>query len=175
VIWGALIMKWYKNINEDAKVAFVLTLTEKLSDQTKNYDWYDRIKRVVDMCWDWVENRKYSAVDIYDVFADEDEALVFIEHYPGVVDNPALLSLFFCIFDGICYAIWKAYQLEKDYFPQLLESESDQSIEIFMEKIVKVNGYQEEWADRLKQYLLENYPAGSDRKIKREELLRLIA
>ncbi|WP_342354898.1 Imm6 family immunity protein [Thermoactinomyces intermedius] len=56
----------------------------------------------------WVEHRKYSAVEIYDVFADEDDALVFIEHYPGVVDNPALKSLFFCIFDGICYVIWKA-------------------------------------------------------------------
>ena len=71
----------------------------------------------MDMCWEWVEHRKYSAVEIYDVFADEDDALVFIEHYPGVVDNPALKSLFFCIFDGICYVIWKAYQTEQDYFP----------------------------------------------------------
>jgi hypothetical protein len=44
-----------------------------------------------------------------------------------------------------------------------------------MEEIKKVDGYQEEWAERLKQYLMENHPAGSDKKIKKEELLKLIA
>ncbi|MCF6133990.1 immunity 6 family protein [Thermoactinomyces vulgaris] len=141
---------------------------------TRNYSWHRLIRNVMDMCWEWVEHRKYSAVEIYDVFADEDDALVFIEHYPGVVDNPALKSLFFCIFDGICYVIWKAYQTEQDYFPPMLESESDQSIELFMEKIREVDGCQEEWSERLKEYLLKNYPAGSGKKIKREELLKLI-
>jgi hypothetical protein len=56
----------------------------------------------------------------------------------------------------------------------MLESESDSSIELFMEKIREVDGCQEEWSERLKEYLLKNYPAGSGKKIKREELLKLI-
>ncbi|MBA4548913.1 hypothetical protein H1R82_09365 [Thermoactinomyces intermedius] len=56
-----------------------------------------------------------------------------------------------------------------------IEIVDDEMINAFTQEIKKVDGYQEEWADRLKQYLLENYPAGSDRKIRREELLNLIA
>jgi hypothetical protein len=47
--------------------------------------------------------------------------------------------------------------------------------EDFTQEIKKVNGYQEEWAERLKKYLIQNYPAGSEKKIQREELLNLIA
>jgi hypothetical protein len=59
-------------------------------------------------------------------------------------------------------------------FSPMLESESDQSIELFMEKIREVDGCQEEWSERLKEYLLKNHPVGSGKKIKREELLKLI-
>jgi hypothetical protein len=60
--------------------------------------------------------------------------------------------------------------------PQPIESINDEMIDHrFMEEIRKVNGYQEEWAERLKKYLLKNYPPGSDKKIQREELLNLIA
>ncbi|KFZ41388.1 MULTISPECIES: hypothetical protein [Thermoactinomyces] len=54
-----------------------------------------------------------------------------------------------------------------------IEIVDDEMINAFTQEIKKVDGYQEEC--RLKQYLLENYPAGSDRKIRREELLNLIA
>ncbi|WP_156473316.1 Imm6 family immunity protein [Thermoactinomyces sp. AS95] len=73
------------------------------------------------------------------------------------------------------YTCWQAYQYEKEYLPQSLEGESDRTIDEFMEKIVKTVGYQEEWADRLKEYLLKHYPSGSDKKIKREELLNIIS
>lgn len=170
-------MIWYDNISVDAKVAYILTLTEKLVEQTKNYEWYGLIRRVLNMCWEWVEEKKYEADDIYYEFDDEDDAVVYIEGYKEVQVNPRLKFLFFCIFDGLCYAIWKAYQYEGEqhFVPQYFESESDQSIHEFTKKIKQVDGYQEEWAERLKEYLLENYPAGSDKKIKREELLNQIA
>jgi Immunity protein Imm6 len=72
--------------------------------------------------------------------------------------------------------MWQAYKYEKkDYLPQILDLVSDESIEMdFMAKIKQIHGYQEEWSERLKEYLLKNYPAGSDKKIKKEELLKLI-
>lgn len=168
-------MKWYENVNEDAKVAYVLTLTEKILDQTKNYEWHYLVRRIMDMCWEWVEEKKYSADDIYYEFDDEDDALVYIEGYKEVEENPQLQLIVFCMFDGLCYAIWKAYQYEGERsVPQYFESESDQSIDEFMKKIRKVDGYQEDWTERLKQYLLENYPAGSDKKINKEEMLNQI-
>ncbi len=44
-----------------------------------------------------------------------------------------------------------------------------------MQNVRKINGYQEEWAERLKEYLLKNHPAGSDKENQREEFLKLIA
>jgi hypothetical protein len=44
----------------------------------------------------------------------------------------------------------------------------EEGMDWFMEKIVKVDGYQEEWAERLREYLLKNHPAGSDKKIKKK-------
>jgi hypothetical protein len=169
-------MIWYENITDDAKVAYVLSLTEEIAEQTKDYEWYRLIRRLLKMCWEWVEEKKHSADDIYYEFDDEDDAMVYIECYPEVKSNPQLKYLCFCIFDGFCYAIWKAYQYEGEKsVPQYFESESDLSIQEFTEKITKIDGCQAEWAERLKEYLLKNHPAGSDKKIQREELLKLIA
>ena len=165
---------WYEDVTDDAKVAFVLTLTEKIVEQTKNYEWHRLIQKVLHKCWEWVEEKKHSADEIYVEFDDEDDAIVYIEGYKEVQSNPHLKYLFFCIFDGFCYVIWKIYEYEGEdsSVPQYFESESDSSIQEFTEKIKKVDEYQKEWADRLKQYLLENYPAESDKKIKRNEILK---
>jgi hypothetical protein len=48
--------------------------------------------------------------------------------------------------------------------------ESDLSIQIGVyrkdNKNSSINGCQEEWAERLKEYLLKNHPAGSDKRSK---------
>jgi hypothetical protein len=60
--------------------------------------------------------------------------------------------------------------------PQELEKLDDEFNEQrFMEEIKKTDGYQKDWSERLKEYLMENYPARSDKRIRREELLKLIA
>jgi hypothetical protein len=167
---------WYDQITDDAKVAFVLALTEKLAKQTENYVWHRLIQKVLQMCWEWVEEKKHSAYDIYYEFDDEDEAVVYIECDEEVQSNPRLKDLFFCIFDGFCYVIWKMYQYEgeENTVPQYFESESDSSIQAFTEKIAKGNEIQTEWCERLKHYLLQNHPSGSNNKIQREEIMRQI-
>ncbi|RMB03843.1 hypothetical protein ATH33_0290 [Thermoactinomyces vulgaris] len=47
-------MIWYENITDDAKVAYVLSLTEEIAEQTKDYEWYRLIRRLLKMCWEWV-------------------------------------------------------------------------------------------------------------------------
>ncbi|MBA4496438.1 Imm6 family immunity protein [Paenactinomyces guangxiensis] len=169
-------MEWYKNVNADAKVAYLLTLTEKIMDQTKNCEWYHLVRKMMDMCWEWVEEKKHSADELYERFDDEDDGLILIEGYDEIKENPQAKFVLFCIIDAVCYAIWQAYQYEKsDYIPQVLEMESDQSIDQFMERIEKVDEYQKRWAERLKQYLLERCsPASSDNKIKKDEILSQI-
>ncbi|MBN2909511.1 hypothetical protein JQC72_08225 [Polycladomyces sp. WAk] len=100
-------MEWYKNVNTDAKVAYLLTLT----------------------CWEWVEEKKHSGDELYERFNDEDDGLILIEGYDEIKENPQAKFVLFCIMDAVCYAIWQAYQYEKaDDVPQILEMESDQPL-----------------------------------------------
>jgi len=174
-------MEWIKNVNADARVAYLLTLSEKIMGKIENYEWFHPVRETMDMCWEWVEERKHSGNELYEKLDHEDEdgyedGLFLIEAmYDEVVNDPQVELAWFSILDAICYTTWHAYQYEKrKSVPQPLESESDETIDKFMEKIKQVEGYQEEWAERLKTYLLENYPASSDQKIKREEILSQI-
>jgi phosphoenolpyruvate carboxylase len=121
-----------------------------------------------------------SGYDLYMEVDDEDEGLFvigMIETDPFQGDLQAE-SAYWCVFDAVCYTIWSGFKYDNkgNKIPQPIESLSDEMIDHrFMEEIRKVDGYQEKWADRLKQYLMENHPAGSDKKIQREELLNLIA
>lgn len=94
-------MEWIKNVNPDAKVAYVLTLTEKLSDQTKNYEWHYLIRRVLNMCWEWVEEKKHSGDELFYEFDDEDEGLILIEGYHEVKENPQLKLILHGILEAI--------------------------------------------------------------------------
>nr|WP_255518436.1 Imm6 family immunity protein [Thermoactinomyces sp. CICC 10522] len=175
----AVIVKWYENVNEDAKVAYLLTLTEKVMGKIESYEWYHIVRKSIGMCWEWVEEKKHSGDELYENIENEDEeGLIFIEGVSYVGDNAygtQAKLIWACILDAVCYIAWQAYQYENEkYLPQSLESESDETIDKLIKKIKKVDGYQEEWAERLKEYLLANYPAGSDKKIKREEMIRLI-
>ena len=173
-------MEWYKKVNMDAKAAFYLTLSEKILDKLTPYDdWYPLIRRSMNFCWEWVEEKKYDSYDIYYELADEDEGFYVISTLEGVFqDDFQAESVYWCVFFAVSYTLKQALIFENKelHGPQELEQVNDETTYIqFMEEIKKVNGYQEEWPERLKQYLLENYPAGSDKKIKREELLKLIA
>ncbi|MBH8602598.1 Imm6 family immunity protein [Thermoactinomyces sp. CICC 23799] len=174
-------MEWYKKVNMDARAAYYLTLSEKLLDKLTPYDdWFPTVKRTIDLCWEWVEEKRLDGYDIYMEADDEDEGLFVI----GIVEidpfqgNSQAESAYWCVFDAVCYTIWLGFKFDnmENELPQPIESINDEMIyHRFMEEIRKVDGYQEEWAEHLKQYLLENYPAGSDKKMKREELLNLIA
>ncbi|MBA4603412.1 Imm6 family immunity protein [Thermoactinomyces mirandus] len=171
-------MKWVENVSADAKVAYLLTLTEKIMNKIENYKWYDLARKSIDMCWEWVEKKMQSGDELYLRLDNETDGLCHIEGVAFINDeiDPQEEAVWFCVTEAVFYVTWQAYQYEKEeYVPQAIETVDDETIDNFMESIKKVDGYQEEWAEQLKKYLLENYPAGSDKKIKREELLKQIA
>ncbi|MBA4603390.1 Imm6 family immunity protein [Thermoactinomyces mirandus] len=172
-------MDWFKKVNLDAKAAYYLTLSEKILHILTDYDWYSTIIRSTDMCWEWIEEKKYNGLDMYLEIADEDEGLLVVTTLiDPFSENSQAESAFWCVLDAVSYTIRQAYIFDdtENEVPQSIEPVNDEYIQReFMESIRKVDGYQEEWAEQLKKYLLENYPAGSDKKIKREELLKQIA
>jgi len=166
-------MEWVKNVNADARAAYVLTLSEKIMGKIENYEWFHPVRETMDLCWEWVEEKKHSGDDLYLRVDNEDGD--GIAYFDEDINNSQDKLVWLCVLDAMYYSILQAYQYEREeYVPQAIEMVDDQTIDEFMEKIIQVEGYQEEWAERLKQYLLENYPASSDKKIKRDEILSQI-
>ena len=50
-------MEWIEHVSSEAKVAFLLTLTEKIMHKIENYKWYGLARRTMDMCWEWLEEK----------------------------------------------------------------------------------------------------------------------
>ena len=174
-------MRWYEKVNIDAKAAYFLALSDKIIDKLTPYEnWYSIARSTLDLCWEWVEDKKVDEDDIYMKVNDEDEGffmvgLAEIDPFQG---NSQAESAYWCIFGAVSYVIWLGHILnnKENELPQELESLDDEFNEQrFMEKIKKTDGYQKDWSERLKEYLMENYPARSDKRIRREELLKLIA
>jgi hypothetical protein len=172
-------MDWLEKLSSDEKVAYLLTLTEKMMHQTEKYHWYGLARRAMDMCWEWLEEKKHHADELYLRLDNEDgDGLIHIEGVAFVDDqpDPQEEAMWFCVTTALAYVTSQAYEYEREeYVPQTVELVDEEGMDWFMEKIVKVDGYQEEWAERLREYLLKNHPAGSGKKIKKEELLNLIS
>ncbi|MBA4601721.1 Imm6 family immunity protein [Thermoactinomyces mirandus] len=169
-------MRWYTNINEEARVAYLLVLTEKIIDQVT--EGYNEARKTIDMCWKWIEEKKYDGGDLYTVFDNEDDGGVSMFYEEAVdAENHQQASIWLCINYALEYTIWQANKFEyghDNYVPQPIEIVDDDMIDLFTQEISKVNGYQQAWVDYLKQYLLENYPADCNKKITRAEIIDLI-
>ncbi|KFZ41294.1 MULTISPECIES: Imm6 family immunity protein [Thermoactinomyces] len=171
--------KWYQKVNMDAKAAYYLTLSEKISEPLDfGDDWDAVIRKSINLCWEWVEAKMHDSYAMYDGLTDEDEGFYVLSTLDGVFqDDLQAESAYWCLFFAVSYTLKQAliFENKEHHGPQELESVNDDSTYIqFMEEIKKTEGYQEEWSRRLKEHLLKNYPAGSDEQIKREELLALI-
>lgn len=146
-------------VNMDGKVAYYLTLVEKNLYNIRHYPWYPLVRETINMCWEWVEEKKYDGYALYERIDDEETGLfaVHMNEVDAGLDDPKDELVFFCVMDAVAYTVWQAYQYEeKDYVPQAIEVINDEFIESeLMGKISKVNGYQEEWAERLKDTCLK--------------------
>jgi hypothetical protein len=87
------------------------------------------------MCWDWVEDKKYSGDEFYDMLDNEDGG---VTNYEQFTDDPQQLAIWFCGLYAIAYTIWQAYQHENQkYVPQPIEIVDDSVIDEFMTEIKK--------------------------------------
>jgi hypothetical protein len=165
-------MEWIMNVNADARVAYLLTLTEKVMDKIENEEGYHQARKAIDMCWDWVEGKKHGG-DFYLMLDNEDGTGVNV--YIEFTDDPQQKAIWFCIINAMLYTIWQAYQYEKEESVPQIEMVDDDTIDEFMSKIKEIHGYDESCADILKQYLLDHYsPASSNKKIDRSEIMNKI-
>ena len=169
-------LRWYMNISEEARVAYLLILTEKIVDQVT--EGYNEARKTIDMCWEWVEEKKYDGVDLYTVFDNEDDGGVsmFYEEAMDAEDHHQE-SIWLCIIYALEYTIWQAYKSafgHENYVPQPIEIVDDDMIDAFTKEMAKGNGYQKSWVEHLKRDFLANYPANSNKRITRAKVIGLI-
>ena len=98
---AGLAIAWYEHLSEDAKAAYVLCLSEKILVLTRSYPWHQLIRNMMDMCWEWVEGKKYGADDLYYQFDDEEDGLIFIEGEKEVAESPQFML--------ILHTFWKQF------------------------------------------------------------------
>jgi hypothetical protein len=170
--------EWEKHVRSDAKAAYALSLLEPSMHEIEQYDWFPMVREAIDRCWMWVEERKYSGDELYEtVDNEEEERLIYIEglSFEGDTSDPQAERIWSCAVDAVLYTARQAYEGEGKAFPQPVGINDDEFMdEAFNQKIKQIDGYQAEWAERLQQYLFHNYPAGSEKKIEREELRKLM-
>jgi hypothetical protein len=118
--------------------------------------------------------KKHEGIELYLMLDNEEDKGVAL--YEQFTDDPHQETIWICVIDAIAYTIWQAYQYENQkYLPQPIETVDNDTIGEFMSNIRKINGYDENWASVLREYLLTHYsPASSDKKIKRSEIMSQI-
>lgn len=167
-------MEWLIGVHTDARAAFLLALTEKVIDQIDLEEGYQKARETLNMCWDWVEEKKHQGSDLYHMLENEEATGVAI--YIQFTDDSQQEAIWFCTVYAIVYTIWQAYKYENQkYMPQPIELIDDDAINEFMAEIREIHGFQEIWVDGLKRYLLEYHSLTSvDKKIRRREILSLL-
>ena len=139
-------IEWVNNVRSDAKAAYALALVEKYMIEIEKYDWFMMVRKAIDMCWKWVEEKQYSGDDLYETVDNEEEdGLIYIEGLSFVGDDaygPQAELIWSCAVDAVLYTARQAYEMKGEAFPQPVGINDDEFMdEEFNQKIKKVNGY----------------------------------
>ncbi len=106
--------KWYKKVNMDAKAAYYLALSEKVLDKLAGYDWFSTVRKSMDMCWEWTENKKGDSYHMYLELADEDKGFYIIGlEYDDLEEGSQEDFVYWCLFFAVSYTVKQALLFEK--------------------------------------------------------------
>ncbi|MGG3678581.1 Imm6 family immunity protein, partial [Heyndrickxia faecalis] len=110
-------MKKFDNLNIDAKMVYLLLLTELVIDKTSQSEGYEIALESLNKAWDWI---KYKNIDAYSLYLylenmDEKDIMTYME----LEEDPDLETAWICIGNALAYIIREAYLYEKEkYLPQ---------------------------------------------------------
>ncbi|MGJ7913483.1 Imm6 family immunity protein [Neobacillus sp. LXY-1] len=165
-------MNRFDNLNADAKVVYLLSLSELIIDKISQSEGYEIAVESLQKGWEWVKSKNIEAYSLYLYLENMDETDVMT--YMQLEDDSDREKVWICIGNALAYTIWEAYQYEKEkYLPQTIESvdyETVESFKINFEKVYESNHL----ADRLIDYLEKNYPNDSDKKVDIDSLKTFI-
>lgn len=156
-------MNQFDKLNADAKVVFLLSLSELVINKISKSEGYEVAVESLRKCWEWVKFKNIEAHQLYLYLEnmDETDVMTFMQ-FEDDIDRE---KVWICIANALAYATWEAYQYEKEKFlPQTIESVDYETVENFVINFSQVypsNGL----AEKLLDYLETNYPKGTDSQV----------
>ncbi|OPX42925.1 hypothetical protein CLHUN_32490 [Ruminiclostridium hungatei] len=156
-------MNQFDNLSVDAKVTYLLSLTELIISNISNSEGYDVAVESIEKCWEWVKFKNIEPHNLYHYLENMDENDVMT--YMQIEDDKKRESVWICIGNALAYTIWEAYQYNKEkYLPQTIESVDYNTIESFITNFDQVY-LDNVLADKLLNYLEIKYSKDSNEQV----------
>ncbi|MEH7457394.1 hypothetical protein CON65_11450 [Bacillus pseudomycoides] len=149
-------------LEDDVKVAFILTIAEKIFQTIKKDDErYLAGRDALDKCWIWVESKGVSGDDLYELIDNADCTSIF--EFAEDEEDLRIARLWSSLVDIVAYTAWKAYIREKTkYLPQTLEGIKEEHLEIVIESAIETTFITKEEIQSMQQSLLSTFQVTSD-------------
>ena len=122
------------DLREEEKCKVALFTAEMVLESVEEQDLdYDYAKNAIKLCWDWMENKKISKIEICEKISSNDKCLADIVLD---IEDVEIANKYASIMICVSYVAWQAYNYDEDYnYPQDLECIDD---EYFEELIVQL-------------------------------------
>lgn len=126
-------MKEWESIEIKKQVAFYLGLTERIICLLKYNDFYKDVRKALDLCWDWFEDKPVLGDEIYTLLDDGTEyngLFIQMQMDEDEINEP----IWECIVAAVSFVNKKAYESENTlYLPAPIENVDEGLIEYFLE------------------------------------------
>lgn len=151
-----------ENVNENAKVAIGLIISEKMFKLVDiNDSGYKIGREALDSCWKWLEGTGIEADYLCDYIDSRD--FMDVTEFANKAKDEKEIYAWYTVLYAVSYTTWQAYNKEnEDCPPQILDSVEDETLVTLVEGAQKSGFFNIESLNKVKEYLLENYLVSSN-------------
>ncbi|SFB99432.1 Immunity protein Imm6 [Bacillus sp. OV322] len=159
----------FEKLESDRQVAFLLGLSETVVDLLISSSAYKDINSALKVCWEWLENKRYSGDEIYYLLDDGTE---FTGLFMQMQDeNDPLKELVWgCIVDAISFSNWRAYQFDnEEYLPAPIENVDESILQQFLDGFYDIKLINKIVAKEFMNYLMD-----SNNSLKKDDIINFL-
>jgi hypothetical protein len=161
------------NLHSEVKVAFVLTVAEKVFSVISTDDErYPEGREALDKCWLWAESHALTGDELYELIDNAD--FTGISEFAEEEEDLNIAKLWSLLVDAVAYTSWEAYRKEKvKYLPQSLEGINSDSITTILSSAVETSFLTIDEIERMKSVILDYNYTNNEIVLNREEFIKI--
>ncbi|MDM5155435.1 Imm6 family immunity protein [Bacillus sp. DX1.1] len=143
----------FKSLESNAQVAFLLGVSETIVELLSTSLEYEDVTNALKVCWEWLENKRYSGDEIYYLLDDGTEFSGLFMQMQN--ENDPLWELVWsCIVDAVSFTDWKAYQYRGEkYLPAPIENVDEDLVQQFLDSFYRIKDTNKDMATNYISYL----------------------